>query len=272
MTFKDFLKTKTAFVLMMLLAALVVFLIAFSLVFSWMGSYTRHGQEVQVPDLKGMYIEEAVIMAASEGLSVQVIDSTYSRTVPLGAIVDQNPPAGSSAKRDRSVYVIVNAKTIRQIPLPDLRDISYRQAEATLKTLGLEVADVVYEPSVYKNLVLDVRRGDVSIEPGTRVKEGEKLTLVIGFGQGTEMVRVPDLTGLNQEAVRSQLLAARLILGSVEYDEELTDDNRELFVVYNQSEVAGVEILEGSRIDVKMTTSLEKAATSVAETSEEDFF
>lgn len=273
MDFKNFWKTsKTAFVLKNLILAAILGVVILLLAVFWLSKFTNHGHEVEVPTVIGMYVEEAEILAHNEGLQIQVIDSTYSRKAPLGTIVEQNPPAASHAKAGRAVYVIVNAKAVRQVPVPDLRDVSYRQAEATLKALGLEVDEVQYEPSEYRDLVLDVRYKGRSLASGDRVQEGSKLTLVVGFGRGTEYVTVPDLTGKNIDEVRSMLLSHRLIIGSVDYDEEQTDANSGLFVVYGQSHPAGEQILEGTRVDVRMTTSLEKAASAAQQNSEEDFF
>lgn len=272
MDFKKFWQTNTAFVLKNLLLAVVIGLALLFAAVSGLSKFTNHGAEVVVPTVTGMYVEEAEILAHNEGLTIQVIDSTYNRKMPLGTIVDQNPRAESHAKAGRSVYVIVNAKAIRKVPVPDLRDASYRQAEATLKAIGLEVDNVEYEPSEYKDLVLDIRYAGHSVEAGERISEGSKLTLVVGFGRGTDYVAVPDLTGKTVDELRAKLLSCRLILGSVDYDADVTDSNRDQFVAYRQSESAGKSLLEGSRIDVWMTTNLEKAASSAEQSSEEEFF
>ena len=267
-----FFHSTVGFVLLSLLAAAVVALAAIAGTLAWLNHFTRHGVEVEVPDIEGTFIEEAEILASQSGLHIEVIDSTYSRKVPLGTVVDQSPKAASHAKQGRAIYVIVNARTERMMPVPDLRDMSYRQAEATLRSIGFEVADIEYEPSVYKDLVLDVKQRGLSVEPGTRLPEGTVLTLVVGFGQGTEQVKIPDLTGKNKADARAVLLTSRLILGSVNYDEEHTSGNDSLFVVFNQQPPAGEQILEGSRIDIDMTTSLEKVTKSARHQSEEDFF
>ena len=120
--------------------------------------------------------------------------------------------------------------------------------------------------------MLDLKHNGEHMEPGTRVNEGSLLTLVVGFGRGTENVEVPSLTGKNLADIRATLLNSRLILGSVNFDTELTEENKDRFVAYSQSVSAGSQILEGSRIDVQMTTDLQKAATASAQQSEEDFF
>lgn len=268
-----FLKTNTGFVVLTFCLAVVVGVALVAATLFWLDGYTRHGQELTVPDVKGMFVDEAEMIASQKGLNIQVVDSTYSRNFPLGSVVDQTPPADSHAKEGRAIYVIVNAKAVRTVPLPDMRDVSARQAQASLRSLGFVVAEEVeYEPSVYKDLVLDVKTDGVVVEPGTRIKEGQTLTLVVGFGQGTEQVRIPDLVGKNKTDARSFLLHSRLILGAVEYDTELTPENDSLFVVYEQSPLAGTEILEGSRVDIRMTKSLEKVAAAAVSNNDEEFF
>ena len=272
MDFKTFWKSTTAFVLKNVIIAAILIVLLIVCAVKWLSSFTHHGEEVVVPTITGLYVEEAQILAGNEGLTIQVIDSTYSKKAPLGTIVEQNPRAESNAKRGRTVYVIVNAKTARQVPVPDLRDVSCRQAEATLKAIGLEVEGIEYEPSEYKDLVLDLKFNGEHIEPGKRINEGSLLTLVVGFGRGTENVEVPNLTGKNIADIRATLLSNRLILGSITYDTELTEENKNCFVAYSQSVSAGSLLLEGSRVDVLMTTDLQKAATASAQLSEEDFF
>lgn len=264
--------SRIAFVLKNLIAALVVGVVLLVVLIVWLRSYTQHGVEVEIPSVTGMYMQEALPIVEGEGLRLVVIDSTYSRKVPLGTIVEQNPPAGSHAKLDRAIYVTVNASTVRQIVLPELHDISYRQAEATLRSLGILVSDYVYEPSEYKDLVLDIRQGDKSIEVGERVAEGSAVTLVVGRGKGTGTVDVPSLQGRSLVEVRSLLLANYLTLGAVMSDIEATEEVQNELFVYWQEPAAGTNVQEGTRVDVRLTDNVEKAITSNNTDSEEEFF
>lgn len=273
MTFKAFWQTtRTAFVIKNFLAAIGIVLLFVAILLVWLRRYTQHGVEVEVPEVVGLFLVEAEPLVEDVGMKLVVVDSTYSSKVPLGTIVEQNPPAMSHAKHDRSLYVIINASTRRQVSMPDLHDASYRQAEATLKSLGIVVSEMVYEPSEYKDLVLDVRVGEKSIEPGDRVAEGTKVVLVIGRGKGTEMVAVPNLQGRTLQESRSLLLSYYLTMGVTAYDEEPTDETRDQYVVYYQEPSAGTMILEGSHVDVRLSVDLEKAITSGNLVDEEDFF
>ncbi len=273
MNMKKFLKnSKTAFVIYSLLAAIVIGLIIFFLAFLWLKHYTRHGEETQVPSICGMYLGEAQTILAAQGLKLEVIDSTYSKKAGLGTIVEQNPPANSNVKNGRTIYVIMNARSHRQVPMPELHDMSYRQAEATLNAMGLQVRDIVYEPSEYRDLVLDVRAEGESVVAGTRLPEGTQITLVVGKGRGSAETYVPDLKGKSLVGARSTLLAQKLIVGAVSYDEQPSpDDETQTFYVYDQKPKGGQMVMEGSHIDLYLSTDPDKKP-STQTTEEEDFF
>jgi len=236
-------------------AGLLVGLIA------WLKGYTQHGVEVEVEDVRGLVESEAVPLLAAQGLRLEIIDSTYTDKVPFGAIVDQDPKPMSHAKHGRAVYVTINATTKRQVTMPNLLDISYRQAETTLRGIGLEVDTAYdYEPSTYRDLVLDVKSDGESILPGEKIPVGTKVRLVVGFGRGTEEVEVPDVSGMTLQDARSLLLSHRLIVGAVSYDQPETDDV--IQYVYRQIPQAGEKLLEGETVTLRLSPDIEKAATS----------
>lgn len=261
------------FVIKNLLIALGVIIVAITIVLLWLKRYTEHGQEFAVPDVTRMYVEEARPILEAQGMRLVVIDSTYSKKVPYGTIVEQNPPTGRMAKHGRNVYLIINANGARQVALPDLYDVSYRQAEATLLAMNIKVEEVLYEPSEFKDIVLDVLYKGTSLSVGSRLTEGCSVTLVIGQGRGTEMVEVPNLIGMTVHEARSLLLAQYLTLGVIDYDEPPTEETQDSYVIYNQTPNAGEMLLEGSGIDVHLSTNVEKAAVAVEqESNDDDFF
>ena len=273
MSFRSFWKNSNlAFVLKMVLIALVVVVVLGAVALLWLDKYTHHGDEVVVPDVVNSYVEEATILAGAEGLRLQVADTTYNRRFKLGAIVEQKPMANSHTKRGSDLYVIVNAKTVRQIPLPNLRDISFRQAEATLRSVGLALGEVTYQPSEYKNLVLDVRKNDESVEAGRRFPEGTTIDLIVGLGSGTEEVVVPNLLTKTPDQARALLLAQKLSLGGVHFEQEETEENRGLFVVYAQEPKPDTYVREGSHVDIYVTVDAAKAQEAAEELAHDEFF
>lgn len=269
---QNFFKTTTGFVVLNVCLAIVVTLVLLIIGVRWMKHYTLHGNEVTIPRITGMTEEEAQIVLRSSDMFMVIVDSTFSNKAPLGTIVEQTPPAFSHAKPGRPVYVVMNARTKRMIPLPDLRDVSYRQAEATLRTIGLKVGEVLYEPSLYPDNVLDIRDGENSLEEGTRLEEGTSVTLVIGRRQGNRMVNVPALLGMSMAQARSTLLSVGLTIGVFEYDVEPTPETLESYIIFRQMPVEGTPLQEGSTVNISLTTNLERAITSEDSQNEEKFF
>lgn len=248
-------------------------LIAFGIVvaLSWIALiavdyYTHHGESEQIPDLRGMYVEEAQVLLAKKGLYPQVIDSVYVPGRKLGTIINQIPAPNSSVKTNRPVYIIINSRNVHQVALPEIHDVSSRQADAMLKSIGLSVSNYEYIPSEFKDLVLDVKYKGRSVLPGTRVPEGSALVLVVGNGlaEGAS-INIPTLKGMSLEEATEEIQAASFILGSVEYDVP-PSGNESDYIIYRQRPAAGTPLPAGSRIDIYLSTD----ANRVNETFEED--
>ena len=227
--------------------------------------YTHHGESETIPDLRGSYVEEAEIILAKKGLYPMVIDSVYVRDKKLGTIIDQIPPANSTVKQNRPIYLIINSRSVRQVPIPEINDVSYRQADAMLQSMGLSVSNVEYAPSEFKDLVIDVKYHGRSITPGTRIPEGSTVVLVVGSGLGNSQAIAPSLKGLGLEEATQEIQSATLIIGSVEYD-VTPSGNEDEYIIYRQRPSAGTSLTSGSRIDVYLT----KDKARLKEVFEED--
>ena len=235
----------------------------------WLNSYTQHGVEVEVEDVRGMVTQEAGPILAAQGLRLEVVDSTYTDKVPLGTIVEQDPKPQSHAKPGRLVYVTINATTKRQVTMPNLQDMSYRQATTTLRGLGLRVDSTYdYKPSAYRDLVLDVKSNGVSIQPGKKLPVGTRVRLVVGYGRGSEQVTVPHVIGLTLQEARTRLLRSQLTVGAVYRDEE-AEAGKEQYV-YRQSPAEGEKLVEGETVTLYLSPDVEKAVRSGGNISEQE--
>lgn len=221
--------------------------------------YTNHGKSETVPNLRGFTIEEASAMLNRHNLKYEIIDSSYVRDKKLGTVIEQNPAPNTTVKPGRLIYLIINSKAVRQIPLPDLRDVSLRQAEAMAKSLGVNIARVEYAPSEYKDLVLDVKFNGQSLLPGSKVPEGGSIVLVAGDGIGLPASGiVPSLTGLDLVTASSLLSSTSLILGGIIYDVPPEGDE-DSYIIYAQNPSPGDSIASGTIVDVWLSKTPVKA-------------
>lgn len=275
MAFKDFWKNSiVAFVLKRILLAIVIFIALAWTTLILIDVYTRHGESVTVPDLQGLYIEEAQSLLDRSDLRAEIIDSVYVKDKPLGTIVEQVPSANSSVKKYRSIFLIMNQRQVKTIPLPELDDVSLRQADALLKSLGIKVAGVTYQPSEFKDLVIGVVHNGVTVSTGTRLKEGSSVFLVVGSGLGEGVSRTPSLIGLSLSDARYHAMSLSFILGAANFDTPPSGDEN-LYIIYKQSPAAGQSLPEGTRINVwlsKDKKTIEKSVNEQVTTEQEEQF
>jgi beta-lactam-binding protein with PASTA domain len=265
-------ETKLGFILSNLLIAATLVMVGTIILLVCLRKYTEHKVEIEVPKITELYLEEAKLTLESQGLHLEVIDSTYSNKAPLGTIVEQNPSAGSKVKHGRTIYAIQNSRFRRPVVLPELRDMSLRQAKTTLLALGLQVDSIEYEPSAYRDIVLDIRMDGAAVLAGTRLTEDTPVTLIIGQGKGTEEVTTPSIIGKPLNEARSWLLSHKLSVGAVDYDIPPTEETMQSYIVYSQSPESGTVIVEGSSVNLKLSVDIEKIVTADNEQDEEEFF
>lgn len=274
MTWKDFWKKSFGgFAIKNILVAIILIVALIFVTFWAINKYTEHGIAEIVPDLRGAYLEEAEILLGVQGLYPQVIDSVYVRDKRLGTIVEQTPQPNSTIKRNRPVYLIINSREVRQIPLPGVNDFSSRQAEAMLKASGINVESVKYAPSEYKDLVIDIKYKGESVQAGDKIPEGESVVLIVGRGLGTQETIIPKLKGMALEEARKEIVNATFILGATYYDQ---NDSEGQYFVYKQDPVDGKIVPSGTKINVWLTTDEELLKESnkrtYTNTQDEDFF
>ncbi|MBQ0048826.1 MAG: PASTA domain-containing protein [Bacteroidales bacterium] len=159
--------------------ALVVVLICLATNW-WLKSYTHHGEAVDVPDLKGKNIDEAMTQLAELDLEAVIVDSSYNKKLAPGIILDQTPGFGSRVKSGRQIYITINARNEPMLSIPNIiGNSSYREAEAKLQALGFKLGPCEYIPGD-KDFVLGVKCRGRNMTNGQRVSVETPLTLVIG--------------------------------------------------------------------------------------------
>ncbi|MDY0089065.1 MAG: PASTA domain-containing protein [Flavobacteriaceae bacterium] len=165
------------------IALIIIFLLVF-LTLKMISYSTNHGQEITVPDLSMMTVEEAVEKLEKTKLSHILLDTLeYNEDFPKYSIVVQDPKAGSKVKEGRKVYLKINAESYRHVTLPDLIQKTIRQAGPTLRVLGLEVGTITYQPHLGKDMVLEMRINGKKANPGDNVMKTTKIDLVLGDGK-----------------------------------------------------------------------------------------
>ena len=173
-----------------ILSAILVTVIIFVLAILFLRLFTRHGHEIEMPSYLGLSAQELTQRGRSEGFVFEVSDELYDHDAEPGTVLKQNPMPGEKVKHGRKVYLTVAAAEPPTIKMLELRDLSLRQAQIMIESQGLVLERVIEKPSPYENVVLEVLYKGHSIAQGSPIKQGEKLTLVVGKDVG----ELPDTT------------------------------------------------------------------------------
>ena len=250
-----------------LLAALVVVVLLIVGAIIFLNVVTKHNQELIVPDLSNLTLEEARAVAEQEQMRIDVTDSVFVRRMKRGAVYRQNPVPGSKVKSGRRIALTINAVNAKEITMPDLVGYSTRQAKVELLSRGLVLGKLLYVQDMATNNVLRQLQGNREIEPGVMVESGTVIDLVVGLNSLDNVTYVPYLAGLRNLSAVEAVHDHSLNIGSMTFDETVKDYDDSLnAVVYRQVPEAcdTISVNMGDNVDLFLT--LDHSRVPVRET------
>lgn len=230
MSLVKFIKSKT-FLKHFALSVLATILIAW-LASMLLGFFTNHGQEIAVPDFTGIPVEQLEEYVDEYDLDYQITDSIYDVNAKKGTVISQDPYANAKVKSGRIVYLTVVAKRPEQVTVPELKDLTLRQAISMLETYGLKVGKLEYIKDIARNAVLKQKYKGSVITAGTLIEKGSSIDLVLGKGEKNENASVPFLLGKTREQALKLIAEYSLNVGEENFEGGADTTNAR---VYRQS-------------------------------------
>jgi len=187
--FFNFLKSKV-FLINVGVALVVLVLLSF-FVLQWLKSSTNHGKFVNVPDLSRMSVMDMRKVIDEAHLRYEVLDSAnFNPEFPRFSIIEQNPPAGNRVKENRKIYVTVNPSGYKKVTIPQIIQVTQRNATSMLRAVGLDVERVTYIDQLGKDMVYYIKHKGKAIKPGDKLPKTSKIELVCGNGDIPDRARV----------------------------------------------------------------------------------
>jgi eukaryotic-like serine/threonine-protein kinase len=171
--------------LIVLVGALVATYVVFGVVSMRFALKTR---EIQVPNLTGHSASEASALAARVDLALKVDDSRRPDSkIPSGRVVAQDPAAGSTTRRQRSIKVWLSAGPHE---VPKLAGETERAAQQRLALDGIALAGIAEIRS--PNYPSDVIVAQTAPPDGP----AGRVVLLINRGDNDTSYVMPDLIGV----------------------------------------------------------------------------
>lgn len=244
------------------------FVLAFALgvllllsVYWWLDFYTRHGEDIVVPNYSVTKMTELEETFKGSDLNYVVIDSVYEPKIPKGVVIDQNPDADAKVKEGRTIYLTINAINPPSLPMPDLVDLTLRQAIAKLEDYGFKLGNKQYVPDIAKDAVLGQKSQGKEIKAGEMLPKGSRIDLVLGDGLKNNKVYIPYVINMTLAEAEEAINAASLDMGVSIHDKTvLTQEDSLQAKVYRQNPVFNprARVTIGQPLDIFLTMDTAK--------------
>jgi beta-lactam-binding protein with PASTA domain len=174
------------------LMLLLLFVVIYSLLF-WLDSNTRHGQQIAVPDVSGMTLEEAQAALGERQLAFAILDtSSYNPNYPYQTVIEQIPASGALVKQERKIYLSINRSGYKMTVIPYIVGKTLRQAEPALRSAGFKVGKLTYKKYIAEDEVLSMTFRNRSLKQGDQLPLTSIIDLELGDGTGGFKVEALD--------------------------------------------------------------------------------
>ncbi len=177
-----------------------------------MPAYTNYNQGVTVPDITKQSVDDARHLLQQAGLRYEIIDRRANETFPPDYVLDQAPKGNAIVKPNRKIYLTVNAEATPTATVPEVTNLSLRNATIQLISHGLEVGNIDYASSRFQSSVLNQ-----SIPPGTSVRRGTPVNLIVSDGLGMNKVKIPEIIGERLAVAQREIRRTGLRVGEIEF-------------------------------------------------------
>lgn len=206
-------------------------------------------KDVLLPDLVGKEQSQAVYEAGQLKLNVVVSEEQYSKDVPVGCIISQEPPyqENYNIKEGETITVVIS-KGRNIVVMPKVVGKTEEEAIQALEDIGLMV-NIPDENRVYNKKVEAGIVTEQSVKEKEEIDAGETITLTIS--KGIEKVIVPDLTGKTEDEAKKAIKDAGLKLKNVYTD---TDESKADGVVLNQDLEENTEVEKDAYITITINS------------------
>lgn len=205
-------------------------------------------KEIEVPDMKGLEMEEAVSELEELGFTIGETIEVEDEEVEEGLIVRTNPKAGKLVKEGTMIDLYQSAGK-EKIEVLDFKGQPYENVFTLLKD---EYKSILKKEEHHE----EIPAGNIieqSIEPGEEVVPEETI-LEFTVSKGPEIFKLKDLSGYNAKGLEEYASAVGVFIDITkeEYHETVTEG-----LVISQEPKAGTELKKGDKVSVTISKGKE---------------
>src|ERR1700694_5572353 len=165
--------------------------------------------KMTVPNVEGLTQDAATTAITGAKLTVGTVTQQTSDTVATGKVISQDPTSGSSVAQGFPVNLVISSGP-QMATVPNVEGLTQDAATTAITAAKLTGGTVTQQTS---NTVATGKVISQDPPSGNSVAQGAQVNLVISLGP--QMVTVPNVEGLTQDAATTAITAAKLTMGAV---------------------------------------------------------
>ena len=197
--------------------------------------------KVQVPSVSATELSFAKTELVKAGLVPEVSSRIYSSTVPDGAVITEQPRAGTYAVKGSAVQLVVSLGH-GPVEIPVVSNLTVSQAESKLRSAGLGYSlTQAYSETVLAGTVISYQPSSGSAPYRSVVQ--------LTVSKGPALRQIPDLGGMSSQQATQELQQLRLVAVLV----NTYSDTVPVGTVISTSPPAGAFAARGSTVTVSVS-------------------
>lgn len=201
--------------------------------------------EVKVPDVTGLYWEDAEDELEDAGFVIGDIHEINDDEIEEGHIVKTNPKAGKTVKKGATIELY---KSIGKEKF-EMDNYVGRSYDDVVKKLEDKNFKEIKKIEEYSDEYAEGTIMAQSIDEGEEVIPDETV-IEFTVSKGPELIKLKDLTEYNQKALKDYEESTGLV---IEIGEEVYSDTIDKGLVVSQSPKAGTELKKGDKVTVTIS-------------------
>src|ERR1700732_4725718 len=165
--------------------------------------------KMTVPNVEGLTQDAATTAITGAKLMVGTVTQQSSNTVATGKVISQDLASGSSVEQGSPVNLVISSGP-QMVTVPNVEGLTQDAATTAITAAKLMMGTVTQQANN------TVATGNViSQDPasGSSAAQGSPVNLAIS--SGPQMVTVPNVEGLTQDAATTAVTGAKLTVGTI---------------------------------------------------------
>jgi serine/threonine-protein kinase len=206
--------------------------------------FVKSEDTTKVPDLVGLEYEQARLLCEERELVLEKRGERYEEDIAPGFVLSQDPLPELLIKKGRRIDVVVSMGQ-ELTSIPDITGLEADRARSILETSGLRV---IGERSESSENMAEGRVLAVEPSPGSRVKGGTEVTLIVSTGPLSFVM--PLLEERTLEEAKRIVGDMGLVVGRVEY----VRTDLPIGTVIGQEPPAGSQVVNGQHVELVISS------------------